>query len=203
VPAIGITGGISTGKTTFCGYLREVLPDAKIFDADIAARELVSRDPQVKREIQDRFGADIYSSAGDLNRARLRAIVFADARQRRLLEGILHPRIRLQWSDLAQRYRKSSEFFFADIPLLYETGGEALCDWVVVVACSDEIQRKRLAAKTGLPADGVSDMISSQMNLKEKIKRAKHVVWNNDGTDLLRRQTEILVELWQSQRTIS
>jgi dephospho-CoA kinase len=197
VPAIGITGGISTGKTTFCGYLRGLLPDAKIFDADAAARELVSRDPEVKREIQDRFGADIYSSAGDLNRSRLRAIVFADARQRRLLEGILHPRIRLQWSDLAQRYRKSSEFFFADIPLLYETGGEVLCDWVVVVACSDEIQRKRLAAKTGLSTDGIDDMISSQMDLKEKIKRAKHVVWNNDGTDLLRRQTEILVELWQ------
>ena len=203
MPAIGITGGISTGKTTFCGYLRGVLPDAKIFDADAAARELVDRDPEVKREIQDRFGADIYSSAGDLNRARLRATVFADARQRRLLEGILHPRIRLQWSDLAQRYRKSSEFFFADIPLLYETGGEVLCDWVVVVACSDEIQRKRLAAKTGLPPDRVNDMISSQMDLKEKIKRAKHVVWNNDGTDLLRRQTETLVELWQSQRTIS
>lgn len=203
MPAIGITGGISTGKTTFCGYLRGVLPDAKIFDADAAARELVDRDPEVKREIQDRFGADIYSSAGDLNRARLRATVFADARQRRLLEGILHPRIRLQWSDLAQRYRESSEFFFADIPLLYETGGEVLCDWVVVVGCSDEIQRKRLAAKTGLPPDRVNDMISSQMDLKEKIKRAKHVVWNNDGTDLLRRQTETLVELWQSQRTIS
>jgi dephospho-CoA kinase len=199
VPAIGITGGISTGKTTFCGYLRGLLPDAKFFDADTAARELVSSDPEVKREIEDRFGADIYSSAGDLNRSKLGAIVFADARQRRLLEGILHPRIRLLWSDLAQRYRKSSEFFFADIPLLYETGGEALCDWVVVVACSDEIQRQRLAAKTGLPPDRVNDMISSQMDLKEKIKRAKHVVWNNDGTDLLRRQTETFVALWQGK----
>jgi dephospho-CoA kinase len=203
VPAIGITGGISTGKTTFCGCLRELLPNAKIFDADVAARQLVDRDPEVKREIQDRFGADIYSSAGDLNRSKLGATVFADARQRRLLEGILHPRIRLQWSDLAHRYRKSSEFFFADIPLLYETGGETLCDWVVVVACSAEIQRKRLAAKTGLSPDRVEDMISSQMDLKEKMKRAQHVVWNNDGTDLLRRQTETLVELWKGQRTIS
>jgi dephospho-CoA kinase len=138
-----------------------------------------------------------------LNRARLRAIVFADARQRRLLEKILHPRIRLQWSDLAQRYRKSSEFFFADIPLLYETGGETLCDWVVVVACSAEIQHQRWAAKTGLPPDRVEDMISSQMDLKEKMKRARHVVWNNGGTDFLRRQTETLVELWKSQGTMS
>jgi len=203
VPAIGITGGISTGKTTFGGYLRKLLPAAKVFDADVAARELVSSDPEAKREIQDRFGADIYSSDGDLNRSKLGAIVFADARQRRLLEGILHPRIRLQWSDLAHRYRKSSEFFFADIPLLYETGGETLCDWVVVVACSAEIQRERLAAKTGLSPDRVDDMISSQMDLKEKMKRARHVVWNNGGTDLLRQQTETLVELWKNQRTIS
>ena len=203
MPAIGITGGISTGKTTFCGFLRELLPAAKVFDADLAARELVSRDPDVKHEIQDRFGADIYSSAGDLNRAGLRAIVFSDARQRRLLEGILHPRIRQQWSGLAQRYRKSPEFFFADIPLLYETGGEALCDLVVVVACSDDIQRERLAAKTGFSPDRVNEMISSQMDLKEKMKRAQHVVWNNGGADLLRRQTEELVDLWQSQPTIS
>lgn len=203
MPAIGITGGISTGKTTFSRFLKELLPKAIVFDADAAARELVQTDPAVKREIEGSFGAEIYSADGDLNRSKLGAIVFADARQRRVLEGILHPRIRLQWSDLAHRYRKSSEFFFADIPLLYETGGETLCDWVVVVACSDEIQRKRLAAKKGLSPDRVNEMISSQMDLKEKMKRARHVVWNNGGTDLLRRQTEALVELWQSQNTIS
>lgn len=203
MPAIGITGGISTGKTTVSGFLKDLLPEAQIFNADAAARDLAETDPAVKREIESNFGAEIYSADGDLNRRKLGAIVFADARQRRLLEGILHPRIRLQWSDLAQRYRKSSEFFFADIPLLYETGGETLCDWVVVVACSAEIQRRRLAAKTGLSPDRVDNMISSQMDLREKMKRARHVVWNNGGTDLLRRQTETLVELWKSQRTIS
>ena len=203
MPAIGITGGISTGKTTFSGFLKELLPGAPIFDADAAARQLVQSDPAVKREIESSFGAEIYSPDGDLNRSKLGAIVFADTRQRRLLEGILHPRIRLQWSDLARRYRKSSEFFFADIPLLYETGGETLCDWVVVVACSDEIQRKRLAAKTGLSPSRVDAMISSQMDLKEKMRRARHVVWNNGEAPLLRRQTETLVELWRGQRTIS
>ncbi len=203
MPAIGISGGISTGKTTFSGYLRELLPAAKAFDADIAARQLVDQDPEVKREIQDRFGREIYSADGDLNRSKLGAIVFADTRQRRLLEGILHPRIRSQWSDLAQRYRKSSEFFFADIPLLYETGGEALCDWVVVVACSDEIQRKRLAARTGFSPSRVDQVIASQMPLQEKMKCARHVVWNNGEASLLRRQAETLVALWKSQRTIS
>lgn len=197
MPTIGITGGISTGKTTFCGYLRGLLPDAKIFDADAAARELVSGDPEVKREIQDCFGADIYSSAGDLNRSLLRSIVFEDAQQRRALEDILHPRIRRQWSELAQRYRGSPEFFFADIPLLYETNGDTLCDWVVVVACSPPIQRQRLLGRPGLSAAQAEEMIRSQMDLKEKINRGKHVIWNNDGVDLLRRQAETMVKLWR------
>jgi dephospho-CoA kinase len=183
--------------------VREALPTATIFDADAAARELTQGDPAVRREIQSRFGAGIYSADGDLNRRELRAIVFADARQRRILEEILHPRIRSQWSELALRYRKSSEFFFADIPLLYETGGESLCDWVVVVATSDQIQRERLRARTGLSPERIEEIIGSQMDLKEKMKRARHVVWNNGDSSLLRRQTEALVKLWQGPAAIS
>ena len=151
----------------------------------------------MKGELTKAFGPDVYSSSGDLNRSLLRSIVFADARQRRVLEEILHPRIRRQWSELAQRYRGSSEFFLADIPLLYETNGETLCDWVVVVACSPAVQRQRLLDRTK-SAEGAEEIIRSQMDLNEKVKRAKHVIWNNDGLDLLRRQTHTLVKLWQA-----
>ena len=60
MPAIGITGGISTGKSTFCDCLREILPAAKFFNADQAAHELVELDPEVKKEIESRFGAEIF-----------------------------------------------------------------------------------------------------------------------------------------------
>src|ERR671919_3141078 len=120
MPAIGITGGISTGKTTFCDCLREIIPAAKFFNADQAARELADRDRVVKNEIISEFGSDIYSAAGDLNRERLRAIILESDAKKSALEQILHPRIRRQWSAEAQIYRNSSEFFFADIPLLYE-----------------------------------------------------------------------------------
>src|SRR5438477_7398760 len=121
MPAIGITGGISTGKSTFCDCLREIIPAAKFFDADVAARSL-SKLPEVKQEILGQFGREVFSPEGDLNRAKLRAIVFADAAKRRSLEQILHPRIRRQWMAQAERHRNSPDFFFADIPLLYETG---------------------------------------------------------------------------------
>src|SRR5438874_1308755 len=98
MPAIGITGGISTGKTTFCDCLRDLVPAAKFFNADQVARDLSERDQDTKEAIAGAFGADIYSTAGHLNRERLRAIVFSDAVQKSVLERILHPRIRRQWS---------------------------------------------------------------------------------------------------------
>src|SRR5262245_19233098 len=120
MPAIGITGGVSTGKSTFVDCVRAVLPDVRFFDADEAAHTLLDRS-EVKKEIWHEFGARVFSSAGDLNRAKLRVIVFGDAAKKRALEQILHPRIRRQWSTEAKRHRNSPKFFFADIPLLYET----------------------------------------------------------------------------------
>jgi len=204
MPAIGITGGISTGKTTFCGYLRQLLPAAQFFNADQMARALTDKDPEVKREIRDAFGNDLFSAAGDLNRAQLRSIILASEAKRRSLEQILHPRIRSHWSAEAKRYRDSPQFFFADIPLLYETGGETLCNRVVVVACSPDIQQSRLLARraAGERSGGMSEveaaeMIRAQMPMNEKIKRADHVVWNNDGQPLLAAQARDLVNLWK------
>src|SRR5689334_6943582 len=104
MPAIGITGGVSTGKSSFCQCLREILPAAKFFDADQAAHDLVDVE-EVKQELLNEFTSGIFSSSGDLNRAALRAIVFQDAAKRRALEQILHPRIRRQWSVEADKHR--------------------------------------------------------------------------------------------------
>jgi len=198
MPAIGITGGISTGKSTFCDCLREIIPEAKFFDADLAARSLPKL-PEVKQEILSQFGREVFSSEGDLNRAKLRAIVFENATQRRSLEQILHPRIRRQWMAQAERHRNSPDFFFADIPLLYETGGETLCERVVVVACSHKVQLDRLVKRINLKGSEAEQMINSQMPLEEKIKRADHVVWNNGDRATLMQQAKNVVALWQEQ----
>jgi dephospho-CoA kinase len=199
MPAIGITGGISTGKTSFCECLREILPGAKLFDADQAAHQLVNLDLEVKREIRREFGSAIFSVDQELNREELRHIVFNDAAKRRALEQILHPRIRRQWSTEAETHRNSPDFFFADIPLLYETGGEKLCDRVVVVACSYRTQLRWLMERTSLEHSAAEQMINSQMPLGEKIRRADHVVWNNGAHAALAEQARSLAALWQKQ----
>jgi dephospho-CoA kinase len=197
MPAIGITGGISTGKTAFCDYLREICPEAKFFNADKAARDLVDLDKEVKEELLREFGPETYFPGGDLNRERLRAIVFADAAKKSALEQILHPRIRRQWSAEANKHRDAPELFFADIPLLYETGGETLCDRVVVVACSREIQLERLRQRGKIERAAAEKIIDAQMPLNEKMNRADHVVWNNGACALLAEQAQMLMQLWR------
>lgn len=197
---IGITGGISTGKTTFSKCVQRLLPEARFFDADSAAKELADRDPEVRGLIEAEFGPSAYSDGGHLNREAIRSIVFADADKKRALEQILHPRIRRQWSLEAESRRNSNDLFFADIPLLYETGGETLCDSVVVVACSPGVQLERLMARTGFASEAAEQMINAQMPLTEKIRRADHVVWNNGHREMLEAQARLLVGLWRDGR---
>jgi dephospho-CoA kinase len=191
---IGITGGISTGKSTFSQLLKE-RTGAAFFDADVAARSLVDDDAEVRELLGARFGPEIFSATGDLNRAALRAIVFAEPEKRRALEQILHPRIRQQWSTAANHSRQTGELFLADIPLLYETNGENLCDAVVVVACSASIQQERLMNRAHLPLDEAIAMIGAQMPLTQKIARADHLVWNNGPLAGLAAQAETLAAL--------
>jgi dephospho-CoA kinase len=199
VPAVGITGGISTGKTSFCDCLRQIVPTATYFNADRAARQLVEQDAQVRSELAAEFGSGIYSAGGDLNRAQLRSIILQSPEKKAALENILHPRIRRQWSAEAQKHRQPFDFFFADIPLLYETGGEALCDRVVVVACSPDVQMSRLLQRGLVDRNAAEKMMKAQMPIEEKIKRADHVVWNNGARDVLMGQARTLVALWKGQ----
>ncbi len=192
---IGVTGGISTGKSTFARLLHD-RTSARLFDADQAARDLTDSDPEVRQLLREEFGDAIFSAAGVLNRAALRAIVFADSEKKRALEQILHPRIRRQWSTAAEESRQSGQLFLADIPLLYETEGESLCDCVVVVACSHEIQQQRLMARARLSAAAALAMIKSQMPLPQKISRADHLIWNNGPLTVLEAQAEILARFW-------
>ena len=198
MPAIGVTGGISTGKSTFMNCLRQLFPEATFFDADVMARELARQDKNVLAEIRKTFGGGVFNESGELNRDALRGIVFGAPERRRQLEQILHPPIRRHWSREAEKHRQSNQYFFADIPLLYETGGERLCDCVVVVACSEEIQMRRLIQRTGLDRNAAEAIISAQMPLSEKVKLANHVIWNNGPESLLAEQAAFLTDIWMA-----
>lgn len=189
VPVLGITGGIATGKSSFTEALRPFL-DAEVFDADRCARELVANDANVRRSIGETFGNAVFDANGELDRARLRQIVFHDETKRRELEAILHPIIRKRWTDLAEK--AGNHWLIVDIPLLFETKTESLFDAIVVVACSPATQCERLVKMRSLTLEIAAKMIASQSPLKLKIELAGHVIWSEVIPAYLDQQAALL-----------
>ncbi len=195
MPVIGITGGVATGKSSALKAIARQFPEALIFSADQEAARLILEDPATRKAVSQLFGPSIFDQNGLLDRPRVRTLVFSDEGYRRPFEAILHPRIRSTWGSLAEKYQKNNQWMFAEIPLLYETGGVALCHRVVVTACSPETQRSRMVHTRGL-SESLSEQIrAAQMSLSEKCAQSDHLIWNDCSLFSLDRQTRILA-LW-------
>lgn len=189
---IALTGGIATGKTTFRHLLGERCA-WEVFDADACVHELLGTDRETISAIAEVFGVGVISATGDVNRAALRPIVFADPEARRRLEAILHPAVRGRWQAQLEACRLSKRDFLADIPLLFETSGQDQFDATVVVAAAAVTQRERLAAR-GVGREMAEAMLASQWPMVEKVNRATSVVWNDGTLGALARQADLLLE---------
>ena len=198
MPAVGITGGIATGKSTFAKALLRHLP-GELFDADLTARDLLEHDAAVGEQVRAAFGEAVLLPDGSFDRGRLRSEIFADATKRHLLETILHPAIRRKWTAAAARHATSASWFFVDLPLLFETAAESCFERVVVVACSPATQRARLRDQRGVYDQLAEQMIGAQLDLEQKIVRADHLIWNDSTTECLEGQTALFAG-WLRQR---
>ncbi|MFZ4588172.1 MAG: dephospho-CoA kinase [Terrimicrobiaceae bacterium] len=190
--AIGVTGGIGSGKTTFCGLLAPLL-GARVFDADAAAKDLLANDAEVRRLVVEALGPAAYSADGKPDRAWIRSVVYSDANAKNRLETVLHPRVRARWVEMAGALRGGGSALLVDIPLLFETGAEVHFDKTLVVGCSPEVQIARVCAR-GLEAAEARRIMDSQMPLPEKILRADIVVWNDGSLEMLREQAGLAAE---------
>jgi dephospho-CoA kinase len=191
VPALGITGGVATGKSVFAAVLCRYL-SAKLFDADQCAHDLLAQDPGIQKAILAAFGDETFDRDGRPNRARLREIVFADGAKRRELEQILHPAIRARWMGQAQDAARDDCWFCADIPLLYETNAQSHFTAVIVVACTPETQRARLLEQRHLSTDLASQIVTAQFDLATKIAQADYLIWTDSTASSLDRQARLL-----------
>lgn len=187
--ALGVTGGVGTGKSLFTKELATLL-QAKVFDADATVKRLFVSDSSVQIAVSEIFGKSVLSQDGIPDSQKLREIVFQDADKRKRLENVLHPLVRKTWlTEIdAMRRLKSTAYFLAEIPLLFETGAESHLDGVIVVAANERTQIERLAKNRGLTAETARRIISLQLDMASKIKRANWVVWNTASPASLKKQ---------------
>lgn len=178
---IGLTGGIASGKSTVSRIMKDL--GAVIIDADETAHSVIVPNKPAWRDIVNHFGQEILNPDLTINRERLGEIVFLDPKQLDILNHITHPRIMESLKDEFQRIKTSSPdaIVVLEVPLLYETYMERMCDEVWVVWVDRETQIKRLIGRNGYSEEEANRRIDAQISLDEKARRADLVI-DNRGT---------------------
>ncbi|MGZ0086683.1 dephospho-CoA kinase [Caldibacillus thermoamylovorans] len=195
VLTIGLTGGIASGKSTVSAMMRQLgLP---VIDADEAARAVVRPGEDAYRQIVAAFGPGILQKNGDIDRAKLGAIVFRDEAERTKLNAIVHPAVRRRMlAEKEELVRAGAKTIVLDIPLLFESGLTDWVDKVLVVFVDEETQLRRLMARNGFTKEEALARIRAQWPLAEKVKRADAVLDNNGTIEETRRQLLAVLETW-------
>jgi len=171
---VGLTGGIASGKSLVSELFRAL--GVPVLDADQVSRVVVEPGQPALAEIAAHFGVDVLMADGQLDRRRLREIVFSDPVARRRLEQITHPRIRAhirQWMD-----EQTAPYSILENAILFESGMDALVDRVLVVDVPEDLQRQRLTGRDGIDAAFVERMLAAQSPRDVRVSRADDVVLN-------------------------
>jgi len=180
---IGLTGGVASGKSSVARAFDSRHPGCLV-DADLAARAVVEPGTEGLAAVVAHFGSEVLGPDGCLDRAALRARVFAAPDQRKALEALLHPRIRA-WM-LARAEAATTPYVVLDIPLLVEGGGRAtwpMLDRIAVVDVPVRVQRSRLMARDGVDAGLADRMIAAQATRAERLASADDVIVNLGSLD--------------------
>ena len=185
---VGLTGGIASGKSIVAAEL--AARGAIVIDADVLAREVVEPGSPELAAILDRFGMQVLKD-GQLDRARLAEIVFADPVARRNLERIVHPAVRARAAEL-ERAAGGAAVVVHVIPLLVETGQHQDFDLVVTVDADHETQIQRLMARNGFTRAEAETRIAAQASREDRTRNADVVLHNTGSMTELKQQIDAL-----------
>ena len=188
---IGLTGSVASGKSTVAGWIAE--RGIAVHDADSAVHSLLAADGAAVPDIIARFGTSVLADDGGIDRKKLGNHVFEHPQDRKILESILHPMVRQHRDQfLVDHRRLGSKIVVLDVPLLFETGGDALCEYVIVVHAGEDTIRRRALARPGMTENKLAGILKTQMPASEKCQRADFVL----DTDLLPDVTQQHLYSW-------
>ena len=177
---IGLTGGIASGKTTVCDLFKEL--SVEIIDADIISHELSKRDGDAFQEILDAFGDDIIGDDGELDRKKLRSIVFNNNTKKKILEEIIHPKVLLSINEKIEA--SLSNYLIISVPLIIETGMNEMMDRVLLIDCSAETQIQRLIKRDQTTREEAIIIIENQASIETKRELSDDIIINNNATSI-------------------
>jgi dephospho-CoA kinase len=172
-----LTGGIASGKTAVSDRFERL--GVPVIDTDVIARDIVQAGRPALATIVDQFGKGVLDDLGELDRGKMRGLIFSDKFSKKKLESILHPAIaqevRLQLNAL------QAEYCILVVPLLPESGRYENSDRVLVVDVDEQTQLRRLLARDKIGEELATAMLKAQASRQQRLERADDVI-ENTGT---------------------
>ncbi|PID54855.1 MAG: dephospho-CoA kinase [Gammaproteobacteria bacterium] len=185
---VGLTGGIGSGKSAASDYF--ATKGITVVDADVVARDIVQAGTAALAAIAQRYGKDILLDDGALNRAELRSIVFADARERQWLEGLTHPLINRQIEQQLQN--AISDYAILSSPLLLQNAQQTHCDKIIVMDVPETTQLERAMARDDNDEAQVKRIMAAQMGREQRLEKADFILDNTTSPAALYQQIDKL-----------
>ena len=191
---IGITGSIGTGKSTVSNYL--ISKGYSVVDADKISKGAYNIGSNGYKAILEVFGVEILNSNGEVDRKKIKKIVFDNSNMLQRLNMAIHPIIINEIEKEIEILLESQSVVFLDAPLLIETELHKKVDKIIVVICDKNEQINRIIKRDKITADMAISIINSQMSIDEKLKFADYIVYNNSTIENLYSQVdEIILEI--------
>ena len=185
---IGLTGGIGSGKTAVSDLFQDL--GITIVDADLASRVVVEKGREELNKISDHFGQDILTTEGELDRAKLREIIFNSEEEKLWLESLLHPAIAAQ---IKMELDSSKSLYTILVsPLLLETEQKNFCTKVLVVDVPVEMQIQRTSERDNVSEEQIKSIIASQMDRDSRLEQADEVILNDGSIQDLKNKVKKL-----------
>ena len=177
---IGLTGGIASGKTTVCNLFKEL--SVEIIDADLISHQLSKKGGAAFEEIVEVFEDKIIGHDGELDRKKLRSIVFNDNTKKKILEKIIHPKVLLSIKEKIEA--SQADYLIISVPLMIETGMNAMMDRLLLIDCNVETQIERLIKRDQASREEAISIIESQASIESKRELSDDRIINNKETSI-------------------
>ncbi len=182
---LGITGGVGSGKSFVCAYLKE--KGLNVVSADELSRNAVLPGTQAYKKIVDYFGKEILLDDDTLDRSTLRNIITQDKNKKETLEQIVHPEVFFQMDlEFKKSEKRHDPAIAVEVPLLFETGLDAFFDYVLTVSVDPDIRVARVMARDKISQKEAKALMKIQMPEEEKIKKSDFVIDNNGAENATR-----------------
>ncbi|MFN7056546.1 dephospho-CoA kinase [Hyphomonas sp.] len=189
---LGLTGSIGMGKSATAALFRD--HGVPVYDADAAVHALYAEGGAAVAPIEDAFPG--VAEGGAVDRQKLRARVLDDAAAMKQLEAIVHPLAGEAQLDFRRKAKDAgAAFAVLDIPLLFETGGNRHCNYVLVVSAPPDVQRARVLARPGMTAEAFEAILARQLPDADKRARADFIVSTAHGFSFARDQVRAIIAL--------